>query len=149
MTPHPISDTYLDVQTARVFAILPAAGAWDAAPTEMACPGFDYVTLYVSYIEGAVPGGAVDFRIEISPDSTGAVWHRLSVQALGALAPGADVESDIQAGDFSFNPTTVNREYFSYGPIQLGGTVERIRVAAQETGQVATPGSCEIELRFG
>jgi len=145
----PINATYLNQQEARAWAILPAAGAWDAAPTAVQCSDFDHVTLFCSYQEGAVVGGVVDFRIEVSPDLTGAVWHRLSIQALGAVAPGADVESDVQAADFSFDPTTVNREYFSYGPITLGGTVERIRVAAQETGQVGTPGNCQVELRFG
>lgn len=148
MSEHVINANYLDQQAARPWAILPAGGVWDPAPIACQCSGFHNVTLYCSYQEGAVAGGAVDLRIEVSPNLTGTVWHRLSVQALGPVAPGADVESDVQAADFSFNPTAVVREYFTYGPINLGGTAERIRVAAQETGQAATPGNCDIQLRF-
>lgn len=143
----PINATYLNQQVARAWAALPAAGAWDATPTEIQCSDFGYVTLYMSYQRGAV-GGAVDLRVEVSPDVTGAVWHRLSVTAVGAVAAGVDVTSLVQAGDFSFTPTGANREYITYGPIDLQGTAERITVAAQETGVVGNPGSCEIELRF-
>ena len=146
--PHPISATYLDVQQARVSAILVAAGAWDITPTVMACPGFDYVTLYISYIEGAVAGGSVDIRIDVSPDSTGAVWHQGTAYTAGAVAAGADTVSAFQREEIRYDPTGVALEYWVYGPIHLGGTVERIRVVAQESGQVATPGTCEIEARF-
>lgn len=143
-----ITTTYLNQQMGRAWAVLPAGGVWDIVPTECQCSDFTNVALYCNYQRGAA-GGAVDFRIEVSPDLTGTAWHRLTVQALGIVVPGADIESDVQAQDFSFEPLTGNREYFVYGPIDLGGTVERIRVAAQETGNVANPGSCEIELRFG
>ena len=145
---HPISTTYLDVQEARAYAILPAAGAWDATPTEMACPGFDHVLLYVSYIEGAVVGGAVDIRIDVSPDSLGTVWHQGTAYSVGAVVAGADTVSNFQREEISYDPTGVAREYFVFGPVALNGTVERLRVVAQESGQVGTPGRCEIEARF-
>jgi hypothetical protein len=144
----PINATYLNQQIARASAVLPGAGAWDAAPTDIQCSDFDFVTLFITYTRGAA-GGAVDFRIEVSPDVTGTAWHRLSVQAIGAVVAGADVESDVQAADFGYTATGAAAEYFSYGPLDLMGTAERIRVAAQETGAVGSPGTCEIELRFG
>ena len=75
---HPISPLYLDQQTARVSAILPAAGAFDAAPLELACPGFDFVTLFITYTRGGA-GGSVRMLPEFAPFSAGAVWHRKSL----------------------------------------------------------------------
>jgi len=143
----PISTTYLNVQEARAWAALPAAGAFDAAPTELYCPSFSFVTVYLSYQRGGV-GGAVDLRIQVSPDSTGTVWYDLSATAVGAVAAGADTTSLVQANDSSWQTLGAAREYLTYGPIDLQGTVERIRIAAAESGAVGTPGSCEIELRF-
>ena len=148
MTPHPISTTYLDVQEARALAVLPAAGAWDAAPTEMPCPSFDYVLLYISYTEGAVVGGALDIRIDVSPDSTGTVWHQGTAYSTGAVVGGADTNSAFQRENITYDPTGVAREYFVFGPVALNGTVERIRVVARESGQMGTPGTCQIEARF-
>jgi hypothetical protein len=144
---HPISTNYLDQQVARASAVLPAAGAWDASPTEMDCPGFREVLLSLTYTEGAV-GGAVDIKIEVSPDSTGNTWHQLSVKDVGVLVPGADVVSDVQREEVSYDPTGATAERFVYGPIEIGGTVERMRVFAQESGVVGNPGTCEIEARF-
>lgn len=56
MSDHPISDTYLDVQVARAEALLPAGGAFDTTPTEMPCPGFTQVTLFVEYTRGGAGG---------------------------------------------------------------------------------------------
>jgi len=146
--PTPINATYLNQQVARVFAILTAAGAWDAAPAALQCSDFDYVLLYVSYIEGAVAGGAVDIKIEVSPDLLGTVWHQGTAYSTGAVVAGADTVSNFQREEISYDPTGVVREYFVFGPVALNGTAERIRVVAQESGQVGTPGMCEIEARF-
>ena len=143
----PINATYLNQQIARAFAALPGAGAWDT-PTAIQCSDFGQVTLYCSYTRGAADG-AVDFRIEVSPDVTGTVWHRLTVMAVGGVVAGVDVESLVQSHDFGFTSQGAGREYFTYGPLDLLGTAERIRISVQETGVVGTPGSCEIELRFG
>jgi len=147
--PHPISTTYLDVQAARALAALPAAGAFDLTPTEMPCPGFDFVTLYISYNEDAgATDGAVDIRIDVSPDSTGAVWHQSTAYSVGLVAAGADTISNMQREELSYQAVGADAEYWVYGPVDLRGTVERMRVAAQESGDVANPGTCEIEARF-
>jgi hypothetical protein len=39
-------------------------------------------------------------------------------------------------------------EDFSFGPIDLGGTVERIRIRARESGVAGTPGTLQIEAVF-
>jgi hypothetical protein len=113
----------------------------------MSCAGFDSVTLYISYTRGAA-GGDVQFRIDYSPDSAGAVWHQGSVYAAGAVASGADTVSNVQREEIEYGSTGATAELFVHGPIALNGTVERIRVVAQESGVVGTPGNCEIEARF-
>lgn len=149
MAEHPISATYLDVQQARASGALAAAGAWDATPTVMACPSFDFVTLYIKYDEDAqATNGAVDIRIDYSPDSSGAVWHRGAAYSIGPVAAGADTVSNIQREEISYDPTGAAAEFWVFGPIELRGTVERIRVAAQESGDVGAPGVSEIEARF-
>lgn len=143
---HPISDTYLDVQTARASAALPAAGAWDAAPSELACPGFETVTLFFTYTRGAA-GGAFGFKIELSPNFAGATWHQAALYDAGAVASGADSASNIQRESIVYGSTAAGAEGFAYGPFALNG-VERIRVAAHETGVVGTPGTLGVEARF-
>jgi hypothetical protein len=149
MIDHPISDTYLDQQQARVFAALLAAGAWDVTPLILPCAGFEYVTLYISYIEGGqAVNGAVNWKIESSPDSAGTIWHQLAVYDSGNVIINADTTSNLQREDFSYGATTAAIERFPYGPIPIHGTAERLRVFAREIGDLATPGSCEIEARF-
>lgn len=149
MAEHPISSTYLDVQQARVSGVLLGAGAWDATPTVMACPSFDFVTLYIKYDEAAGGAdGAVDIRIDVSPDSTGTVWHQITAYSVGAVTAGADTVSNMQREEIGYQAVGADAEFWVFGPIELRGTVERMRVAAQESGDVGDPGVCEIEARF-
>ena len=145
--PHPISTTYLDQQVARVSAPLPGAGAYDAAPAELPCPSFDYVTLYVTYTRAAA-GGAVTLRVDFSPDSTGTVWNRKTLYAPAVLAAGVDAASLEQRETITYTSTAAGAELSVLGPINLGGTAERIRIACAESGAVGNPGTCEIVARF-
>ncbi len=132
---------------ARASAALPAAGAWDASPTAMVTAGMDWVTLTFIYTRGGA-GGAFEFRVDASPDSTGTVWARTSLYDPGVLAAGADVNSAIQREEITYQATTAAAEVFVYGPVHLGGHVERLRVAAHETGNVGAPGTLAIEARL-
>lgn len=150
----PISATYLNVQEARASAALPAAGAWDAAPTEMPSPYFDALTLSFTYTRGGA-GGAFDFQIETSAYSVAAnapagasEWVTESIYASGAVAAGADTTSLIQRELQSYTATGAAAEDFVYGPITLEGTIERIRIRARESGAVGTPGTLQIEANF-
>jgi len=147
----PLSATYGNVQTARVAAILPAAGAYDATPIEMPCSYFAYVTFYITYTP-AQANGAVDFMIEVSPRSADAAgvedWFQASIVAGGAVAPGADTTSLIQREEDSYTAVAVAAESFTYGPVELCGTVERIRISCQESGVVGNPGDCHIVAVF-
>lgn len=154
MSPHPISDTYLDLQEARASAALPAAGAWDAAPTEMICAGFDEVILAFTYTRGAA-GGAFDFQIETSIYSAAAVapagaaeWKTESILAAGAVVAGADTQNLVQRDYQGYTSQGAAAEDFTYGPLKLGAVVERIRVRARETGVVGTPGTLQIQAQF-
>jgi hypothetical protein len=145
--PHPISTTYLDQQTARASAALPGAGAFDAAPIEMYCPGFDHVTLFVTYTRGAA-GGAVTLRPEFSPDSAGTAWFRMALYDPAIVAAGTDAASLVQRETVAYGATAGGAQTFVFGPIPLSGTIERLRVACAESGVVGTPGTCAILARY-
>ena len=144
---HPVSSTYLDQQVARVSAVLLGAGAFDAAPLELACPGFDFVTFFVTYTRAGA-GGSVRLRPEFSPVSAGAVWHQKALYGPAVVAAGADAASLEQRESILYTSTAAGAETSVLGPFDLNGTVERLRVACAEVGAVATPGTCEVLARF-
>lgn len=148
MSEHVMSTTYLDQQTARASAALPAAGAYDTAPTELFCPNFKSVMLSVAYTRGGA-AGAFDFIVETSPASSGAVWHRATLYAGAAVVAGSDSQSNIQREAVEYQATGAAIERIAFGPILLNGTVERIRVSARETGNIAAPGTLAITANFG
>lgn len=145
---HPYSPTYLDQQIMRAAAALPGAGAYDAAPLERYCNSFNTVTLFFTYTRGGA-GGAFAFRMDVSPDGVGATWFRQSLYAAAAVATGADSQSDVQREAIEYGATGAGAETFVFGPIQLAGACERIRVAAAETGNVGAPGNLAIRAVFG
>lgn len=142
--PYFLSDLH---PTARASAALPAAGAWDTAPTELLSAGMDWIMLILTYTRGAA-GGACEFRVEVSPDSSGTRWARASLYDPGILAAGADVDSAVQREEFTYAAIAAGAETFLYGPLHLGGHVERIRIPAHETGVVGTPGTLAVEARL-
>lgn len=134
----------------RANAALPAAGAWDAAPTESFVSGAENMTLAFTYQRNAV-GGAFDWQLQISIYAvaanvpTGAdEWVTEAVYAAGAVAAGADTTSRVQRELQTYQATGAAAESFPIGPIELNGTVERIRVRAKESGVVGTPGTLQI-----
>lgn len=153
---HPISDTYLDVQTLRANAALAAAGAWDAAPLEVACPGFDTVTIAATYDQGAAALGAVDIQVWVSAYALTAMvpagfaeWIPASVYGLGGVVAAADTQSLTQAEYVTFSSVGVAgaAEGFVLGPITITG-IERLRVRARESGVPGTPGALTLLGRF-
>lgn len=148
MSEHIVFPAYLDIQTARASAALPAAGAYDATPRELYCMGFQRVLLSFTYTRGGA-AGAFAFRVEVSPDTNSTNWHRLTLYSGAAVVPGADAQSDIQREAVEYQATGAGAEQFVFGPLALGGTVERIRVSAAETGNVGAPGTLAIQANFG
>ena len=152
MSDYPFADVMLNRVTARVLAALPAAGAWDATPLELQCAPFQFVTLFMRYTEGEqAADGAVDFMIEISPDApgvAGATWYQLTEYAPAVLAAGVDSQSFIQQEFITYTAVGATEELFVYGAIELRGTIQRIRIAARESGVAGTPGDFGIEVLF-
>jgi hypothetical protein len=148
--PHPVIRSG---QVMRPLAILPGAPAWDAAPLEFAVAGFDYATLYFTYIwdvNSVAPFGAVDIQFQGSPYAANLVglqnWFPQSLYAAGLLAAGADTQSRIQREYVTYQATAAGlgvAETFSRGPIHIVGT-ERLRVVARESGDLALPGVLEV-----
>ena len=140
--------------TARASAALPAAGAWDAAPTEFFTSGADTMRVQFTYTRGAA-GGAFDFQIESSiyavvgnvPAGAGE-WADPSVEAVGVVAAGVDTQSLVQDGYDTFTSQGAVAETFTYGPIQLNGTIERVRIPCRESGVVGTPGTLAVVVEL-
>ena len=133
--------------TMRAAAALPAVGAYDATPIEIAVANIQFATFYVTYTRAAA-GGDVRLRVEVSPyfqDTAGVEdWFRMSAYSVGGVASGADNLDNIQRTTLEYGSTAGGAEMFVYGPIELRGTVERIRISAAESGVVGNPGACMI-----
>jgi len=150
----PISDPYprgyTNPITLRASAALPAAGAWDAAPTETFVANAENMTLSFTYTRGGA-GGAFDWQLEVSIYAIAAnvpagasEWVTESLYAAGAVAAGADTTSNVQRELQSYQATAAGAEDFVFGPIVLDRTVERVRVRAKESGAAGTPGTLSI-----
>ena len=142
---------YLDEQVARAAAALGAAGIWDAAPTEVVCGSALSVTYYITYTRGGA-GGAMDSQIQTSPYSVDRAgvedWFTQDVYAAGAVNPGADTASTIQRDVVTYQAVAAAAEMYPLDPIDLGGTVERIRIRCLESGNVGAPGTAHIVAMF-
>ena len=134
-------------QVARASAALPAAGAYDPAPLEMMCAGFDSAILYFSYVRGGA-AGAFKFKVEVSPHASDSIiypsWFQSTLYEDGGVVAGSDSTSEMQREEVSYTATGAAEEKFAYGKIKLGGSIQRIRVACAESGNVGAPGSLQI-----
>ena len=141
--------TPVSPQTFRAAAALPAGGVFDPAPLEIQVANINFVTFYVTYTRAAqIQAGAVRLNIEASPYAADLPvvedWFRLSAYEVGNVALGVDNLDSIQRTTIEYGSTGAAAEMFVYGPVELRGTVERIRIAAAESGAVANPGTCHI-----
>ena len=150
MSPHPVA--WENPVTMRASAALPAAGAWDAAPTEQNVAGAGSVMLSFTYTRGAA-GGAFDFQIQSSIYSIAAnvpagagEWATESLNAPGAVFINQDADSDVQREYTTYGATAAGAETFTFGPILLSHTIERIRVTARESGVVGSPGTLALVM---
>lgn len=130
----------------RASAALPAAGAWDAAPVEINCGGFERIVLFVTYTRGGA-GGAMDLQARYSPYAAVAAgvenWFPQSVLDVGAVAAGADTQSRVQGEYLTFQATGAGVETFVLGPLPLKA-VERAQVRCRESGNAGAPGTVMI-----
>lgn len=149
LSPYPVA--WQNPVNMRAYAALPAAGAWDAAPTEQNIFGAQGLTLSFTYLRGAA-GGAFDYQIELSPYSVAALapasaaeWVTESIYAAGAVAAGVDTQSREQREYQTYQATAAAAEDYQID-FELQAPYERIRVRARESGVVGTPGSLQITM---
>jgi len=137
----------------RASAALPAAGAWDATPTEQNIFGAQGMTFSFTYTRGAA-GGAFDYQIELSPYSVVALvpaganeWITESIYASGAVALGVDTQSREQREYQTYGSTGAGAEGFQID-FELRAPYERIRILARESadGIPANPGTLQITM---
>jgi len=144
--------SFQPLQTVRASAVLPAAGAFDAAPLELPCPGAESVILYLSYTRGAA-GGDMYFNVSLSPYAVDQAavqnWFRASVFAAGGVVSGADSLSNLQRGAVEYGSTGAAIENVVYGPLALNKSAQRLRVAFAEAGVIGTPGTVHAVALFG
>ena len=133
----------------RASAALPAAGAWDAAPTEQNIAGAGGIELAFTYTRGAA-GGAFNWAFQYSIYSVAALvpaggseWQEGAIYAPGAVVAGVDTQSLLQVEFIGFTAVGAAAESFLW-EIEILGPIERIRIPAQETGVVGTPGTLQI-----
>lgn len=129
-------------QVLRASAALPAAGAYDAAPTAIEVMGWTEITLLCAYTRGAA-GGSVRFKVEFSYDNAPTVFYQTTLYQSGALAAGADVNSLLQREDFTYTSTAAGIERFVYH-LELPSNVKTLRLTAREVGVVGTPGTFAV-----
>jgi len=139
--------------TLRASAALAAAGAWDATPTEAFVEDAKAITLFFSYTRGGAAGSA-RLQVEMSPYSAAVAgvenWFRASVKNVGAFAAGADTNSGIQRENgVLYTAVGAAIENVLYGSLTLDRSVQRIRVNAQEVGNVGAPGTLHIVAYMG
>lgn len=133
--------------TMRVAAVLPAAGAWDAAPPEIACGGYEWMRFFFTYTRGA-PKGAFDYYYDTSPYSLDLAgvedWFHGSLYVPGTLILCNDVMSLIQREYITYCATSGDAQTFVGPPIHLAGCVERVRLFCRESGVTGTPGTVHV-----
>ena len=139
-------------QIARVSAALAAAGAWDVTPLELYTVGAERLMLSITYTRGGA-GGAFDMQLESSIYSiVGNVpaganeWGDGTAYAVGAIVAGADTQSIIQDEYITFTSQGAAAESFLFGPLQVDGLMERLRIPCRESGAVGTPGTLQITV---
>ena len=106
--------------------------------------------LQFTYTRGAA-GGAFDFQVESSiyavvgnvPAGAGE-WADPTIEGVGGVAPGVDTQNILQDAYTTFTSQGAAAETFTYGPIQLNGTIERCRVTCRESGVDGTPGTLAV-----
>jgi len=143
---HPISGTYLDKQVARVLAALPLANAYDAAPLELVCAGFNMAMINITYTTGNPGAGDIGFRIEQSNDPTGTDWYAVaSIDQTGIVA-NVDNLDLVQRSIRRYGAVGAAAEQILYA-LRIQRGVERIRIACMDT-EAVNVGSAQIEVTF-
>jgi len=124
---------------------LPAAGAWDDAAdvTELRVHGESELGLFAEYTQGD-PAGAVEYRVEVSPVSSGDDWFPAE-EVIDETAVASSGESRIfpvRAASMRLNGTQRAPAH----TLDVSGA-DRLRVRAREVGVTGTPGTFRVRAR--
>jgi hypothetical protein len=126
----------------RAAAALAAAGAYDAAPTEVPTGGRTHLKIWISYTRAAA-GGSVVVRVENGLTIGGAnVWGRDNVINTAGFVAGADSVSQVQRESWEYTSTAAGAE-ISCMTFQLNGA-DLVRLPCAELGAIANPGTVRI-----
>ena len=148
--PHPRG--YANPVNLRVSAALPAAGAWDATPTESFSTNAREMSIHFTYTAGEQSAGAFDWQLEVSHYSAAALapagageWVTMSLYAPGPVALAADSQSRIQREYITYGAVGAAAEDFTFY-VELNKVVERVRIRARESddGVIGVPGTLQI-----
>jgi len=134
---------------ARASAALPAAGAYDATPTEIPTGGRKRLLVDFQYDEdpGAANGrGKYQVWLCITDGTAVDQWGPISSGEQQPTVQGANTETWIQAAEYEFDPTAATNEGIQRLYDITGA--HKIRIPACESGDVANPGTCRIDARF-
>lgn len=155
LNPHPRG--WQNPVTARASAALPAAGAWDATPTEFFVSGARWMQIQFTYTRGGQGQGAFDWQLESSIYSVAALvpagageWGDQSIFLGGPVALGADTQSRVQQDYETYGSKGAAAETFTFGPIEIDRAIERIRIPARESadGETGSPGTLAIVVEL-
>lgn len=148
----PIFSSQLAFQEVRASALLPAAGAWDATPTELNVSALSGM-LFFTYTQGD-QAGAFEWQVQVSPYASAAdipagaeEWLTLGERQAGVAAAGVDTTNLVQRGIQSYTSTGAGAEAFT-DVLRFFAPVQRIRVPARETGVAGDPGTLQIQGMF-
>ena len=146
----PYPKGWANQQEVRASAALPGAGAWETTDPQL-CAYVRHLNLHFTYTRGGA-AGAFDWQLEVSPYSVAALvpagaeeWLTESIYAAGAVAAGADTQSDVQREYQTYTATGAAAEDFVFGPIHFASNVERYRLRVRESGNLGNPGTLQIE----
>ena len=143
---HPISTTYLDKQVARALLPLPLANAYDAAPLELVCAGFNMAMINITYTTGNAGVGDIGFRIEQLNDPVGLDWYAVaSVDQTGIVANTDNLDL-VQRSIRRYGAVGAAAEQILYA-LRIDRGVERIRIACMDT-EAVNVGTAQIDVTF-
>lgn len=134
----------------RATAVLPAAPAVETSAW-ISCAGFHWLTFYFTYQRG-LANGAVEWYLLFRPGpiTPGAVLgsYRMSAYDVGAVVAAADTVSLVQCETVTYTSVAAASRGFTWGPIEIRGTVEDFAVVMTESGVPGTPGDFGIDVQM-
>lgn len=132
----------IETGVARGWAILPAAGAFDATPIEIPINMYSEVTFAVAYQNGDEQGGGgLSYTIEFSNDATN--WYRIAEVNSVVPVPGADVVDLTQRVEMSY--TAVGTDVERFMTPSFTTPMKWIRILCKESGSIGSPGYASVE----